>query len=84
MYTAAVRELALDSSHAGPAGPGAVAGEAGDTGCGDAVRIELVVDAGRVVRARHRTFACPHTTAAAALACSLAEGHSLLDAARKI
>jgi tRNA-specific 2-thiouridylase len=82
MYTAAVRELALDSSHAGPAGRGAVAGEAGDTGCGDAVRIELAVDAGRVLRARHRTFACPHATAGAALACSLAEGRSLLDAAR--
>jgi tRNA-specific 2-thiouridylase len=82
MYTAAVRDLALDASRAGSAGAGAVAGEAGDAGCGDAVRIELAIASGRIVRARHRTFACPHATAAAALACSLAEGRDLLDAAR--
>ena len=82
MYSDAVIRHALDREHAGSAGEGAVHGEAGDTGCGDELRIELVADDGRVVRARHRSFACPHATAAAALACRLAEGRDLLDAAR--
>jgi tRNA-uridine 2-sulfurtransferase len=82
MYSDAVIRHALDQQHAGSAGEGAVHGEAGDTGCGDELRIELVADGGRVVRARHRSFACPHATAAAELACRLAEGRDLLDAAR--
>jgi tRNA-specific 2-thiouridylase len=81
VYTDAVLHHALDPSRAGSAGAGAVVGEAGDPVCGDAVRIELLVEHGRVARARHRAFACPHATAAAALACELAEGRSLLDAA---
>jgi tRNA-specific 2-thiouridylase len=36
---------------------------------------------GLVVRARHRSFACPHATAAASLACRLCEGRDLLGAA---
>ena len=34
-----------------------------------------------MVRARHRSFACPHATAAASLACRLCEGRDLLGAA---
>jgi len=45
------------------------------------VRIELAVRDGLVVRARHRSFACPHATAAASLACLLTEGRDLLAAA---
>jgi len=45
------------------------------------VRIELAVRDGLVVRARHRSFACPHATAAASLACLLSEGRDLLGAA---
>jgi tRNA-specific 2-thiouridylase len=82
VYSAATVEHALSLRHAGSAGPGAVAGEAGNTACGDAIRIELAVAAGSITAARHRTFGCPHATAAAELACALAEGRSLLDAAR--
>ena len=82
MYSDAVTRHALDLDHAGSAGPGAVHGAAGDTVCGDELRIELAVEHGRIVRARHRSFACPHATAAASLACRLAEGRDLLDAAR--
>ena len=81
MYSKAVIEGALDTSRAGSAGPGAAWGEAGDPVCGDAIRVELAVADGRVARARHRSFACPHATAAAALACRLAEGRELLDTA---
>ena len=82
LYSPSVIEHALDRTRAGSAGRAAFAGEAGDRACGDAVRIELAVSDGAVARARHRSFACPHATAAAALACALAEGRTLLDAAR--
>ena len=81
MYSAAVIEHALDLARAGSAGAQAAWGEAGDAHCGDAVRIELAVADGGIVAARHRSFACPHATAAAALACRLAEGRDLLGAA---
>jgi tRNA-specific 2-thiouridylase len=82
VYSAATIDHALSPRHAGSAGPGAFAGEAGDPGCGDAIRIELAVADGQIAAARHRTFACPHATAAAELACRRAEGRDLLAAAR--
>jgi tRNA-specific 2-thiouridylase len=81
VYSAATVHHALALRYAGAAGPDAVAGEAGDPVCGDAIRIELVVAGGRIARARHRGFGCPHATAAAELACALAEGRDLLAAA---
>jgi tRNA-specific 2-thiouridylase len=82
MYSDAVVRFALDTTRGGSAGPEACAGEAGDEACGDRVHVELAVAGGRIVRARHRSRACPHATAGAALVCSLAEGRELLDAAR--
>jgi tRNA-specific 2-thiouridylase len=82
VYSAACVDLALSHDMAGEAGPGAVHGAAGNAACGDAVRIGLVVADGRIASARHRSFACPHATAAAELACRLAEGRTVLDAAR--
>jgi tRNA-uridine 2-sulfurtransferase len=81
MYSPAVIDHALDLSRAGSAGPGAAWGEAGSATCGDALRIELLIRDGRVSAARHRARACPHATAAAALACALAEGRTVLCAA---
>jgi tRNA-specific 2-thiouridylase len=82
VYSPATIEHALSADHAGSAGEGAFAGEAGNPACGDAVRIELAVRDGRVPAARWRAFGCPHATAAAELACALVEGRELLDAAR--
>jgi tRNA-uridine 2-sulfurtransferase len=82
VYSAATVEHALSLRHAGSARPGAVAGEAGRSACGDAIRIELAVTGGTIAAARHRSFGCPHATAAAELACALAEGRDLLGAAR--
>jgi len=82
MYPGAVLDYALSPARRGSAGPGAVAGSAGDAVCGDRVRIELRVERGTVVAARHRSHACPHATAAAAACCELAEGGPLLAAAR--
>ena len=82
MYSDAVIRHALCTDRAGSAGHGAAAGEAGDRSCGDRLRVELAIEHGVVRRARHRTHACATATAAVALACKLAEGRSLLDAAR--
>ena len=82
MYSADCVDLALSHARAGDAGPGAYHGTAGNPACGDAVRIAIRVEGDRVAAARHRTFACPHATAAAELACRLAERGDLLDAAR--
>src|SRR4029079_9904418 len=81
MYHPSVIAASLDLTRAGSAGPGAAWGEAGDPSCGGAVRIALAVRDGLVARARHRSFACPHATAAASLACLLSEGRDLLGAA---
>jgi tRNA-uridine 2-sulfurtransferase len=81
MYSPAVIDRSLDTSRAGSAGEGAAWGEAGDAGCGDAVRIELLLDGDRIAVARHRSRACPHATAAVALACELVERRTLLEAA---
>jgi tRNA-specific 2-thiouridylase len=82
LYSAACVDLALSRAMAGDAGPSAVHGRAGNPVCGDAVRIGLELDGATIVAARHGSFACPHATAAAELACRLAEGRDLLDAAR--
>jgi len=67
---------------AGEAPRGAVHGTAGNPACGDAVLIAIELDGSAIAAARHRTFACPHATAAAELVCRLAAGRDLLDAAR--
>jgi tRNA-uridine 2-sulfurtransferase len=67
---------------AGEAASGAVHGSAGNPACGDAVLIAIELDGSTIAAARHRTFACPHATAAAELVCRLAGGRQLLDAAR--
>ena len=82
MYSDAVIRHALDASRAGALDPRGAVGRAGDVACGDTVEIELRVEGGTVTQARHRSLACPHGTAAAALLCELVEGRDLLDAAR--
>jgi tRNA-specific 2-thiouridylase len=77
----AVRRRALDTARAGRL-EDAVAGRAGGTPCGDSVEIDVALAGGRVAAARWRAVACPHATAAAALACELVEGAPFLDAAR--
>ncbi len=82
MYSDAVIRHALDASRAGALDPHGAVGRAGDVACGDTVEIELRVEDATVTEARHRSLACPHGTAAAALLCELVEGRELLDAAR--
>jgi tRNA-specific 2-thiouridylase len=82
MPSEAVIRHALSTQRAGSCDVAGFAGEAGSDACGDRLRIELSVAGGRVAQARYRAHACVHATAAAALACELAEGRDLLDAAR--
>jgi tRNA-uridine 2-sulfurtransferase len=82
VYSPACTELALSPDMAGDAGANALWGEAGNATCGDVVRIGLRLGGGSIAAARRLAFACPHATAAAELACRLAEGRTLLDAAR--
>jgi tRNA-specific 2-thiouridylase len=82
VYSAACVDLALSQGMAGDAGPDAVHGSAGNSACGDAVRIAIDLDGAAIAVARHRTFACPHATAAAELVCRLAAGRDVLGAAR--
>ena len=70
MYSDAVIRHALDASRAGALDPRGAVGRAGDVACGDTVEIELRVEGGTVTQARHRSLACPHGTAAAALPAS--------------
>src|SRR5881394_2956703 len=81
MYSAAVVERALSGRWAGDVSRPDGCGKAGNPACGDAVWIQLAVSGGRVSAVRYRAFGCPHAVAAADLACELAEGRPLLDAA---
>ena len=81
MYSDAVIHHALNLERAGSVDRQAAVGEAGNTTCGDHVRIEFELADGRITAARHRSFGCPHATAAAALLCALVEGRTPLEAA---
>jgi tRNA-specific 2-thiouridylase len=71
-----------DDSRRGPAPAAAFSGSAGGAPCGDLARISLVADAGRIARVRFDREGCAATAAATAAAAELAEGGSVLDAAR--
>jgi tRNA-specific 2-thiouridylase len=71
-----------DESRRGPAADDAFSGAAGGSRCGDLARLSLSVEAGRVTAASFDAEGCAATTAACAAAAELAEGETVLDAAR--
>ena len=71
-----------DDARRGPAVDRAFSGSAGGAPCGDLARISLVADAGRIERVTFEREGCAATVAATAAAAELAEGGSVLDAAR--
>jgi tRNA-specific 2-thiouridylase len=71
-----------DSTRRGPAPGGAFSGSAGGAPCGDLVRISLVAGVGRIDRVTFDHEGCSATAAAAAATAELAEGVSVLEAAR--
>jgi tRNA-uridine 2-sulfurtransferase len=75
-------EYLTDDARRGPAPKSAFTGSAGGAPCGDLVRISLVAERGRIERVTIDDEGCAATTAAAAAAAELAEGASVLEAAR--
>jgi tRNA-specific 2-thiouridylase len=77
-----LEEYLADDSRRGPAPDGAFSGSAGGAPCGDLVRLSLLLSDGRIDRVRFDHEGCAATTAAAAATAELAEGASVLEAAR--
>jgi len=76
-----MRHLAAPSA-SGPLRDAHATGHAGSEDCGDVVRIDLCVSAGRVEDAGLLVFGCGAATAAASAACERLRGLDLDDAAR--
>jgi len=71
-----------DPTRRGEPPRGAFSGAAGGAPCGDLVRVSLVVDDGRVRVARFDAEGCAAAQAAGAAVAELAEGATVLEAAR--
>ena len=71
-----------EDARRGPAPDGAFSGSAGGAPCGDLVRISLLVDDGLIERVSFEREGCAASAAAAAAVAELAEGSSVLEAAR--
>jgi tRNA-specific 2-thiouridylase len=77
-----LEEYLADDSRRGPAPDGAYNGSAGGAPCGDLVRLSLLVFEGRIDRVTFDHEGCSATTAATAATAELAEGATVLEAAR--
>jgi tRNA-specific 2-thiouridylase len=75
-------EYLADDSRCGPAPEGAFSGSAGGARCGDLVRLSLLVSEGHIARVTFDHEGCSATTAATAATAELAEGATVLEAAR--
>ena len=82
MSTEAFEHYLRDRSQRGPAPAGAHSGAAGGAPCGDLVRLSLALGDGRVRGATYEAEGCAAAAAAAAAAAELAEGATVLEAAR--
>jgi tRNA-specific 2-thiouridylase len=71
-----------DGVRRGPAPEGSFSGSAGGAPCGDLVRLSLVLAHGRLERVSFDRQGCAATAAAAAAAAELADGATVLEAAR--
>ena len=71
-----------DDGRRGPAPAAAFSGSAGGAPCGDLVRVSLVVEGPRIERVAFDREGCAASAAAIAAAAELAEGNSVLEAAR--
>jgi tRNA-specific 2-thiouridylase len=71
-----------DDARQGPAPDGAFSGSAGGAPCGDLVRLSVLVFDRRIERVTFDREGCAASAAAAAAVAELAEGASVLDAAR--
>jgi tRNA-specific 2-thiouridylase len=78
----AIEHYLSDRSRRGPPPTGSHSGSAGGAPCGDLVRVSLLAPSGRLDRVSSDADGCAATTAATAAVAELAEGASVLEAAR--
>ncbi len=71
-----------DEARRGPVPDGSFSGSAGGAPCGDLIRVSLVARDGRIERASFDREGCAASAAAAAATAELADGASVLEAAR--
>ncbi len=71
-----------DGSRAAPPPGGSFSGAAGGAACGDLARISLLAEEGRIAAATFAAEGCAATRAATAAAAAIAEGATVLEAAR--
>jgi tRNA-uridine 2-sulfurtransferase len=71
-----------DESRLGPAVEGAFTGAAGGAACGDIARLSLAIDDGAIEAVTFDAEGCGATRAATAATAEMAEGQTVLDAAR--
>jgi tRNA-specific 2-thiouridylase len=71
-----------DESRRAPAPAGAFSGGAGGAACGDVARVSLTLERGRIEEVSFDSEGCEAMRAASAAVAELAEGASVLDAAR--
>ena len=77
-----LEQFLAEDARRGPAPDGAFSGSAGGAPCGDLVRISLLVHDGLIERVSFERDGCAASAAAAAAVAELAEGSSVLEAAR--
>ena len=77
-----LEQFLAEDARRGPAPDGAFSGSAGGAPCGDLVRISLLVHDGLIERVSFEREGCAASAAAAAAVAELAEGSSVLEAAR--
>jgi tRNA-specific 2-thiouridylase len=77
-----MEEYLADNARRSPAPEGSFTGSAGGAPCGDLIRISLLVADGRIGRVTFDREGCAASAAAAAAVSELAEGASVLEAAR--
>jgi tRNA-specific 2-thiouridylase len=78
----AIEHYLSDRSRRGPAPSGSHSGSAGGAPCGDLVRISLLAPAGRLEWVSFEADGCAASAAAAAATAELADGATVLEAAR--
>jgi tRNA-uridine 2-sulfurtransferase len=77
-----IEQYLADDARRGPAPDGSFSGSAGGAPCGDLVRLSLVPRGDRLARVSFDHEGCAATAAAAAASAELAEGATVLEAAR--
>ncbi len=81
MYSKTVLDRFQNPRNAGVISGASASGEAGNSACGDVVKMSLKVsEAGMILSAKFKTFGCSASIAASDVACDLIKGKTIDDA----